>query len=128
MKHVGKIYMLLGIIFICLVIPVNTNEGFKRFSKSKSKSRFRSRSRSRARSTNSSNQNYENSIKSKTCEELKSEKAKYPSGSYQHIIAKNMYTSRNCKEIEELKEDIKEVDERALTASDIPNGGPSSVN
>ena len=114
MKHVGKIYMLLGIIFICLVIPVNTNEGFKGFSKSKSKSR----SRARATSTNSSiaaaaavsNQNYENSIKSMTCEELKSEKAKYPSGSNEHRIANDMYTSRNCKEIEELEEDIKEVD------------------
>ena len=125
MKHVGKIYMLLGIIFICLVIPVNTNEGFKRFSKS----------RARARSTNSSNQNYKNSIKSKTCEELKSEKAKYPSGSYQHIIANNMYTSRNCKEtiklnkkLKKLKTKLKEVDEDAIKVSNIPNGGPSSAN
>ena len=113
MKHVGKIYMLLGIIFICLVIPVNTNEGFKR------------RKRRKRRS------NYRNSIKSKTCEELKSEKANYQSGSYQHRIANDMYTTRNCKEIEELKEelkeDIKEVDESALTALDIPNGGPSST-
>ena len=119
MKHVGKIYILLGIIFICLVIPVNTNEGFKRFSRSRSMSRSIRRS---------SNEVYKNSIKSMTCEELKSEKAKYPSGSNQHRIANDMYTSRNCEEIEELKEDIKEVDEDALKVSDIPNGGPSSVN
>ena len=124
MKHVGKIYMLLGIIFICLVIPVNTNEGFKRFSKSRSRSRRRS-----------SNQNYKNSIKSKTCEELKSEKAKYQSGSYQHRIANNMYTYRNCKEIEEIKKDqdetndkIDEVDENALKVSDIGVNSPSSAN
>ena len=110
MKHVGKIYMLLGIIFICLVIPVNTNEGFKR-------------------------RNYKNSIKSMTCEQLKNEKAKYPSGSYQHRIANNMYTYRNCKEIEEIKKDqdetndkIDEVDENALKVSDIGVNSPSSVN
>jgi len=123
MKHVGKIYMLLGIIFICLVIPVNTNEGFKGFFKSRSTST----NSSIAAAAAVSNQNYENSIKSMTCEELKSEKAKYPSGSNEHRIANDMYTNRNCKEIEELKEDIKEVDEDALKVSDIPNGGPSST-
>ena len=113
MKHVGKIYILLGIIFICLVIPVNTNEGFKRRKR----------------------RNYKNSIKSMTCEELKNEKEKYQSGSYQHGIANNMYTYRNCIEIEEIKKDqeetndkIDEVDENALKVSDISNDSPSSVN
>ena len=116
MKHVGKIYMLLGIIFICLVIPVNTNEGFKGFFGSSSTS------------TNLSSQEYKNSIKSMTCEELKKEIEKYQSGSNEHRIAEKKYTSRNCKEIEELKEDLKEVDENALKVSDIGVNSPSSVN
>ena len=115
MKHVGKIYILLGIIFICLVIPVNTNEGFKGFFGSSSTS------------TNLSSQEYKNSIKSMNCKQLKEEKKNRPSGSNEHRIAKNMYTSRNCKEMLKLKKQLKEVDENALKVSDIGVNSPSSV-